>query len=115
MQLTKFTIRPAATAPARFFHQSTRVAQNQEHPARVEDATESTETPNSAGETLSTESSSESSSESRLRRSPDQEFGLFISNISFDVTDAQIEEAFKKFGELTSWKVGRDARGLSRG
>ncbi|KAI8632252.1 RNA-binding domain-containing protein [Xylariaceae sp. FL1651] len=40
---------------------------------------------------------------------------IFINNMSFDATDAHLQEAFSKYGEITYLNIVRDIRGLSRG
>ncbi|KAH8885124.1 hypothetical protein GQ53DRAFT_696433 [Thozetella sp. PMI_491] len=43
------------------------------------------------------------------------EFGVFVRNISFDTTDADLSDIFGKYGEVAHATVARDPRGISRG
>ncbi|KAF2968278.1 hypothetical protein GQX73_g5350 [Xylaria multiplex] len=40
---------------------------------------------------------------------------IFISNMTFDATEAHLQEAFGKYGDILACNIGRDGRGLSRG
>jgi nucleolin len=46
---------------------------------------------------------------------PEPNKGLYIGNLLFDVTAADLEREFGSFGTITSAKVATDARGLSKG
>ncbi|KAI0385792.1 RNA-binding domain-containing protein [Hypomontagnella monticulosa] len=108
MQISKANVRPATMLPlARHFSQTSRVAQDEEK-AAIEEAIKSTE---------ETGSTTDASQEPRPIRQADisPEQTIFISNISFDVTDVHIREAFGKYGEILRVSLARDARGLSRG
>ncbi|KAK9773673.1 hypothetical protein AB5N19_05462 [Seiridium cardinale] len=102
MRFAKAAARPAVSVPARFFSQTARVAEDPNEQAIVEDAIKSTE----EASTLTSESAA----------TPEEGgIPLFISNITFDATDLHLREAFSKYGEIVSIKIGRDGRGLSRG
>ncbi|KAI0409415.1 RNA-binding domain-containing protein [Xylaria palmicola] len=108
MQLSKANVRPAVgiLPVSRYFSQTARVAEE------LKDETEAAE--DTVGATILKDAALESSpteQESPLKQS----HGLFISNMSFEATDAHLEEAFGKYGELSSTSIARDGRGLSRG
>ncbi|KAI0136660.1 hypothetical protein BJ170DRAFT_677532 [Xylariales sp. AK1849] len=111
MQFSKAAVRPAAAIPARYFSHTTRVAQNEE--SIVDEAIQATE---SLGSTAKVAPTLESSPTEAVRATSRSEgHGLFISNMTFDATDMHLREAFGKYGEILSVKIGRDSRGLSRG
>ncbi|KAI0175571.1 RNA-binding domain-containing protein [Hypoxylon sp. FL1284] len=92
MQISKASLRPAVMLPlVRYFSQTMRVAEEE----KEEFDTVFNPRSGPAGDESTTE--------------------LFISNISFDVTEKHLQEAFGKYGELNSIRIGRDGRGLSRG
>ncbi|KAI1773987.1 RNA-binding domain-containing protein, partial [Hypoxylon cercidicola] len=94
MQISKATMRPATMVPlARFFSQTMRVAEDEKV---MEEAIESVEE-TSAPPTIP----------------PSRQ--IFVSNMSFDVTETHLRDAFTKYGEIVSHRIGRDGRGLSRG
>ncbi|KAI0890501.1 RNA-binding domain-containing protein [Annulohypoxylon maeteangense] len=100
MQVSKANARPAMMLPlARFFSQTSRVAQN-ENSGEGEEAdgevTETPATPASSAEVVPGTT-------------------VFVSNMTFDATDIHVQEAFSKYGEITNLKIARDGRGLSRG
>ncbi|XXG93864.1 hypothetical protein Hte_000113 [Hypoxylon texense] len=94
MQISKANMRPAIMLPlARYFSQTMRVAEDEK---AIEEAIKSTE------ETSSTPNSSTKNA-------------IFVSNMSFDITEVHLRDAFSKYGEISAYKIGRDGRGLSRG
>lgn len=100
MQISKTNARPATVLPlARYFSQTFRVAQDEKE--GVEEAIRSAE---QTGSTI--ESSSQQPSVANQ---------IFISNMTFDVTETHLRDAFSKYGEIVEHKIGRDGRGLSRG
>ncbi|KAI1504352.1 RNA-binding domain-containing protein [Biscogniauxia marginata] len=101
MQISKANMRPATMLPlARCFSQTVRVAE-EEKEVEAEAAFGSSAVP------------LESSPTERERAR--QGYSIFISNMTFDATDAHLQEAFSKYGEITAINIGRDGRGLSRG
>lgn len=105
MRFTKAAAGPAVAMSARFFSQTTRAAQEEDRneQAVVEDAIKS-------AEDKSTLESSPAASAASEEGAP-----IFVSNMTFDATDMHLREAFSKYGDITSIKIGRDGRGLSRG
>ncbi|KAI1488260.1 RNA-binding domain-containing protein [Biscogniauxia mediterranea] len=97
VQVSKANMRPATVMPlARNFSQTARRAEEEKDAVAEENA-----------------QSLESSPTERERAR--QGYTIFVSNMTFDATDAHLREAFTKFGEITAINIGRDARGLSRG
>lgn len=41
--------------------------------------------------------------------------GIYVGNLLFDVTAADLEREFGSFGKITSATIASDARGLSKG
>ncbi|KAI1767594.1 RNA-binding domain-containing protein [Hypoxylon sp. FL1150] len=102
MQISKTNARPAAVLPlARHFSQTMRVAQDEK--SAVEEA---------IGAAAHTGSTMESSSSAA---NPNLKCQIYISNMTFDVTESHLRDAFGKYGEILDHKIGRDGRGLSRG
>ncbi|KAI0176778.1 hypothetical protein BJ166DRAFT_505343 [Pestalotiopsis sp. NC0098] len=100
--------RPAAIAmPSRFFTQTARVAQdeNESEKNTVEEAIKSTETLGST----------QPPSSEPVVVGENQGTGIYVSNMSFDVTEEHLKEAYAKYGEIVHVNIARDARGLSRG
>lgn len=94
MQVSRANAKPAAMLPlARYFSQTSRVAQD-ENP--FEEGAEATESPAASD-------------------APPRGNTVFISNMTFDATDIHVQEAFSKYGEITELRIARDGRGLSRG
>ncbi|KAI0894834.1 RNA-binding domain-containing protein [Annulohypoxylon nitens] len=94
MQVSRANAKPAAMLPlARYFSQTSRVAQD-ENP--FEEGAEGTESPAASD-------------------APPRGNTVFISNMTFDATDIHVQEAFSKYGEITELRIARDGRGLSRG
>ncbi|KAI1412591.1 RNA-binding domain-containing protein [Hypoxylon sp. FL1857] len=107
MQISKANARPATMLSlARYFSQTSRVAQDER--TAVEDAEES------ANQIDSTDNAPLESSPTENERSRDGP-SIYVSNMTFDATDAHLREAFVKYGEVISVYIGRDGRGLSRG
>ena len=48
-------------------------------------------------------------------RNPQQSCILYVGNLFFEVTPAQLESEFAQFGRITNSRVVTDARGLSKG
>ncbi|KAI0600886.1 RNA-binding domain-containing protein [Biscogniauxia sp. FL1348] len=101
MQISKANMGPATVMPlARNFSQTVRRAEDEkEDPFGAEDGP-----PTQPLESSPTE-----------RERARQGYTIFVSNMTFDATDAHLREAFAKFGDITAINIGRDARGLSRG
>lgn len=49
------------------------------------------------------------------RAPPSPNSTVYIGNLIFEATPAELEEAFGKFGEIKSVRIAQDARGLSKG
>ncbi|KAI5923330.1 RNA-binding domain-containing protein [Camillea tinctor] len=96
MQISKANMRPAMVMPlARNFSQTVRRAEEENF--------------------AQADSSSPLESSLTERERARQGYTIFVSNMTFDATDAHLREAFSKFGEISAINIGRDARGLSRG
>ena len=96
--------RPAALAlAARYFSQTARVANNNEistentYQEIAKDPSAPVEAPVNRG---------------AIEETP---YGIFIRNMVFDATEANLKEAFEHYGAVTSVAISRDPRGLSRG
>ncbi|KAI0852484.1 RNA-binding domain-containing protein [Daldinia vernicosa] len=99
MQICKANAQPATIMPlARYFSQTSRVAQDEGDRAAVEEAIES------AGRTGSTANDPEDLSNK-----------IFIRNLPYEATDDLIKEAFNKYGEIIDFRLGRDPSGASKG
>ncbi|KAI1336846.1 RNA-binding domain-containing protein [Xylariaceae sp. FL0016] len=110
MQISKSSTRPVVSLPlSRHFSQTARVSE-QEHDPVIKQAVEAAE---ETGSTIAKEESIQSSQPES--QSAGQGHSIYVSNITFDATDVHLREAFGKYGEVTSVKIGRDGRGLSRG
>ncbi|CAJ2501008.1 Uu.00g038610.m01.CDS01 [Anthostomella pinea] len=111
MQVSKANMRPATTLPlARYFSQTSRVAEEAKDQVVEDAAIESTE---ETGSTVKSDTLLESSQTERERGRDGH--SIFISNMTFDATDVHLREAFGKYGDITAINIGRDGRGLSRG
>ncbi len=55
------------------------------------------------------------SREDRPYQEPEPSRGLYVGNLFFDVTPAQLREEFEKAGKLVKAEIARDARGFSKG
>ncbi|KAI1075806.1 RNA-binding domain-containing protein [Whalleya microplaca] len=102
MQISKANMRQAATTLplARHFSQTSRFAQEEEDKdAAVEEAV----------------ASAQGTGSTAANPFDNNDTSIFISNITFDATEAHLREAFSQYGEIVSINIGRDARGLSRG
>jgi hypothetical protein len=106
MQFSKASVRPAAAISARFFSVTRRVAQDEKV---LEELIEPAESTGAAEEGSTLESSPTEKARAGEGHS------IFVSNMTFDATDVHLQEAFGKYGELVSVRIGRDGRGLSRG
>ncbi|KAI0022578.1 RNA-binding domain-containing protein [Xylariomycetidae sp. FL0641] len=106
LNIGKTNLRPAAILPiSRYFSQTARVAEEQDKDAIVEEAIDSTEQTTTA----------EGNAAEQAAKAAAGGISVFVSNITFDATEAHLEEAFSKFGTINKVNIGRDSRGLSRG
>lgn len=46
---------------------------------------------------------------------PEPSTGIYVGNLLFDVTAADLEREFAPFGTIANAKISTDARGLSKG
>ncbi|KAI3323577.1 RNA-binding domain-containing protein [Xylariaceae sp. AK1471] len=114
MQISKANMQPVGALPlSRYFSQTTPVAQEEKDSAEavVDSAIQSTE---QTGSTVDTDTPLESSLPESVRALKNGH-SIFISNMTFDATEAHLKEAFGKYGDIVTLNVGRDGRGLSRG
>ncbi|KAF3055948.1 28 kDa ribonucleoprotein, chloroplastic [Daldinia childiae] len=100
MQICKANAQPATLMPlARYFSQTSRVAQDESERAAVEEAIES------AGQTGST-----------ANQDPeDLSNKIFVRNLPYEATDDLVKEAFDKYGDIVDIRIGRDPSGASKG
>lgn len=55
------------------------------------------------------------SRENRPYQEPEPSRGLYVGNLFFDVTPAQLREEFEKAGKVVRADIAKDARGFSKG
>ncbi|KAI1811270.1 RNA-binding domain-containing protein [Poronia punctata] len=61
-------------------------------------------------------SATESEATSEVKATPPtEESGIFVANMSYDVTEEHLREAFSKYGEIQHIKVVKNPEGLSKG
>lgn len=94
----------AAARVARYFSQTTRVA-NEETDANTTEKAPATES-NEITDAAAAEAA---------RHEGETDFGIYIRNVVFDATEQHLKEAFEHYGTVTKVAIARDARGLSRG
>ncbi|KAI0193203.1 nucleic acid-binding protein [Xylaria flabelliformis] len=109
MQISKANVRPTAVLPlSRYFSQTVLAAQEDKGEAGIVD--NAIEAADSNGSTADDSSPLQSS----LGRKQ-QDYTIFVSNMTFDATDVHLQEAFSKYGNIERLNIARDGRGLSRG
>jgi nucleolin len=123
MQIGKANKQPTGVLPlSRYFSQTMSVAYEEKDGDRfvdeaVDNAVEAAENPGEAAGYDSTpiREAPLQSSQTEGQRAEERGGSIYISNMTFDATEAHLQEAFSKYGEIVSANVGRDGRGLSRG
>ncbi|KAK5624495.1 hypothetical protein RRF57_000211 [Xylaria bambusicola] len=99
----------SAISLSRYFSQTSAVAE--EEKSAVEDAIQAAE---ESGSTVDSDATLQSSP-TENERINQEGHTIFISNVTFDATEAHLQEAFGKYGDILRVNIGRDGRGLSRG
>ncbi|KAI0506124.1 RNA-binding domain-containing protein [Xylaria bambusicola] len=110
MPAGKTNVQPANVLSLPRYFSQTRAVANEENSA-VENAIREAEDSGSTGEPNSTLQSSLTENQ----RITQEGYTIFISNVTFDATEAHLQEAFGKYGDILRSNIGRDGRGLSRG
>lgn len=116
MQIGKANKQPTGVLPlSRHFSQTMSVAYEEKDGDKFAD--EAAENFGGAAEFDSTPTTEAplQSSQTEGQRAEERGGSIYISNMTFDATEAHLQEAFSKYGEIVSANIGRDGRGLSRG
>ncbi|KAI1369328.1 RNA-binding domain-containing protein [Xylaria arbuscula] len=106
MQLNKANAQTTVSAfLPRHFSQTSAVAAEEDETNAVENAIRAAEDNTSTLDSSLTEN----------ERITKDGFTIYVSNVTFDATEAHLQEAFGKYGDILRINIGRDGRGLSRG